>query len=153
MSLKTDIIFVKALQSNAELMKKLAQHDVYNTTITVPDVDFDNAPIPYVIVSFDGMNNEDFTKDGYEGCTDIVQIGIAVAAKTRAELADLCTIIRRTVREYFENISSTDPNYNLVPLNYTFSAQAVQWDEKPCYSQVLNYKCDTNPDVGEESES
>ena len=153
MSLKTDIIFVKALQSNAELMKKLAQHDVYNTDITVPDVDFDNAPLPYVIVTFEGLNNEDSTKDSYEGCTDSVQIGIEVAAKTRAELADICIAIRKTIREFFENISPEDEDYNLVPLDYTFSATPVRWYEKPAFGQMLNYKCDCNPDVEEPSES
>ena len=59
MSLLTDIIFVKALRSNAALMSMLPAHDVYNTTIALPDEDMDNAPVPYIIVTFDGMQNED----------------------------------------------------------------------------------------------
>ena len=152
MSLKTDIIFVKALRSNAELMAKLPAKDVYNTTIPVPDEELDNAPVPYIIVTFDGLENSDFTKDGYEGCTDTVQIGIEVAADNREQLADLCTGIRQTIREYFENAQPSDEDYNLVPIYYTFTASTIRWSEKPCYAQTLNYKCDTTPDV-EPSES
>ena len=37
MSLQTDIIFVKALRSNAELIEQLPAGDVYNTAIALPD--------------------------------------------------------------------------------------------------------------------
>ena len=78
MSLITDAIFVKALRSNAALIAELPAGDVYNTSIALPDEDADNAPLPYVIVSFDGLNNQDTTKDNdYNGLTDTVTIGIA----------------------------------------------------------------------------
>lgn len=147
MSLQTDIIFVKALQSNAGLMEQLPDGDVHNTAIALPDVDLDNAQVPYVIVEFLSLSNEDTTKDGYEGDTDRVQIGIEVAARTRAELCQLTMEIRRTIREYFENIDTGDEDANLVPLDYQFTAQGVVYDaDKPCYWQVLNYQCDTNID-------
>jgi hypothetical protein len=41
MSLQTDIIFVKALRANADLMAQLAAGDVYNTAIALPDEDLD----------------------------------------------------------------------------------------------------------------
>ena len=155
MSLKTDLIFAKALRSNAELMSKLPAKDVYNTTIPVPDEELDNAPLPYIIITFDGLTNEDGTKDcSYEGSTDRVQIGIEVVASSREELAQLTTSIRKTVREYFENIEQSDEDYDLVPYDYTFSAQKVQWDQyKPAYGQVLNYNCETNIDKYEQEES
>ena len=77
MSLLTDIIFVKALRADETLMAKLAAGDVYNTTIALPDEDLDNAPLPYVIVSFDGLTNEVETKDDpYEGDSDNVTISV-----------------------------------------------------------------------------
>ena len=63
MSLQTDIVFVKALRSNATLVQQLPAGDVYNTAIPLPDEEAENAPLPYVIVSFDGLNNQDTTKD------------------------------------------------------------------------------------------
>lgn len=148
MSLKTDIIFVRALRSNDELMEQLPAGDVYNTTISMPEQDAENAPLPYVIVTYDGMQNLDTDKDSpFEGDTDRVQIGIEVASESRPQLATLTEQIRTTVREFFENLDSSDEDYDLVPLDVDFSAQAVQYDEwKPCYWQVLQYQCDTNPD-------
>lgn len=148
MSLKTDIIFVRALRSNDELMEQLPAGDVYNTTIAMPEQDAENAPLPYVIVTYDGMQNLDTDKDSpFEGDTDRVQIGIEVASESRPQLATLTEQIRTTVREFFENLDSSDEDYDLVPLDVDFSAQAVQYDEwKPCYWQVLQYQCDTNPD-------
>ena len=146
MSLQTDIIFVKALRANADLMEQLAAGDVYNTAIALPDEDLDNAPLPYAIVTFDGLNNDIDTKDDpFESESDSVNISIEIAAKTRNELGQLAEAIRRQVHQYFINADPTDEDYDLVPLDYQFSAQAVNYDSmKPCYWQVLTYQCDTN---------
>ena len=146
MSLQTDIIFVKALRANADLMAQLAAGDVYNTAIALPDEDLDNAPLPYAIVTFDGLNNDIDTKDDpFESESDSVNISIEIAAKTRNELGQLAGAIRRQVHQYFINADPTDEDYELVPTDYQFSAQAVNYDQmKPCYWQVLSYQCDTN---------
>lgn len=152
MSLLTDKIFVKALRSNEELLSKLPARDVYNTSIPVPDAEFDNAKIPYVIVAFDSLLNDNTTKDcSYEGETDRVQISIEVVAKTRPQLGELTTTIRRTVREFFENITEYDEDYKLVPLDYTFSAQQIIYDgDKPAFGQTLVFQCDTEIDDNEQ---
>jgi hypothetical protein len=74
MSLATDSIFVTALQSNSELLEKLTeyiydddniQYDetprLYGTAIGLPDDDADNVSVPYVIVTFDGLTNDQGT--------------------------------------------------------------------------------------------
>ena len=146
MSLQTDIIFVKALRANADLMKQLAAGDVYNTAIALPDEDLDNAPLPYAIVTFDGLNNDIDTKDDpFESESDSVNISIEIAAKTRNELGQLSEAIRRQVHQYFINADPTEEDADLIPHDYQFSAQAVNYDSmKPCYWQVLTYQCDTN---------
>ena len=146
MSLQTDIIFVKALLADEELMAKLAAGDVYNTSIALPDKDLDNAPLPFVIVSFDGLTNDVETKDDpYEGDSDAVTISIEVAARTRTELGQLTEAVRRQVHQYFVDDDPTDEDADLIPHDYQFSAQAVNYDSlKPCYWQVLTYQCDTN---------
>lgn len=154
MSLITDAIFVKALRSNADLIAQLPAGDVYNTAIALPDEDADNAPLPYVIVSFDGLNNQDTTKDNdYDGLTDTVTIGIEIAAETRPKLGELARIVRKTLREYFREHQGddSDEDYQLIPDDMTFSAQPVQYDSlKPCYWQQLTYQCDTKPDDNEQ---
>ena len=146
MSLQTDIIFVKALRADEELMAKLAAGDVYNTAIAMPDEDLDNAPLPYVIVSFDGLTNDIDTKDDpFESDSDAVNISIEIAAKTRTELGQLAEAVRHQVHQYFLDADPTDDDAELIPHDYQFSAQAVNYDSlKPCYWQVLSYQCDTN---------
>lgn len=144
MSLLTDIIFVKALQSNTTLLGKLAAGDVYNTSIALPDQDLDNAPIPYVIVSFDGMVNDQSSKDTFEGETDTVQISVEIAAKNRKQLGELATLVRQTIREYFSEVDEDSEDADLVPYDYQFSADRVQYDPlKPCHWQILRWQCDT----------
>ena len=148
MSLLTDIIFVKALRSNTALMGELPAGDVYNTTIPIPDEELENAPIPYIIVSYDGMQNEGQTKDNpFEGDTDRVTISVIIVAKTRPQLGELATSVRQTIREYFDGATELDEDEDLVPFDYALSAQGVIYDpNKPSYSQVLSYQCDTNID-------
>lgn len=147
MSLQTDIIFVKALSSNTELMELLPAHNVYNTGNIQPKNGQDNVKIPYILVSYDGMTNEDDTKDEYEGDEDKVEISIEIAAKNREQLAEIAIMVRDTIRNYFENADPSDEDYNLVPTDYVFSASRVMLDEgKPCFWQTLNYVCDTNVD-------
>ena len=142
--------------SNAELTAMLGAKDatatteavlprIYNTAIPLPDEEADNVPVPYIILSFDALTNDQSTKDSFEGDTDQVQIGIEIAAVNRPQLGTLAELVRQTVREYFENIDPEDDDYELIPLDYQFSASAVQYDSaKPCHWQVLQYQCDTN---------
>ena len=150
MSLITDAIFVKALRSNAALIAALPAGDVYNTAIALPDEDADNAPLPYVIVSFDGLQNQDQTKDDdFEAESDSVQIGVTVCAETRPQLGELAMAVRRTVREYFREHQGddSDEDYALIPEDMALQAGGVQYDSlKPCYWQQLTYQCDTNID-------
>lgn len=156
MSLQTDVIFVKALRSNQELISQLPAGDVYNTAIALPDEQADNAPVPYVIVSFDGLNTDDSTKDTvYDALTDDVQIGIVVVARTRPKLAELTIAIRNTIRNYFCSVIANPQHedFALLPNSYTFSASDVKYDaDKPCYWQVLTFKCVTEPDQEDEQE-
>lgn len=146
MSLVNDIIFVKALQSNEELLAMLPAGDVYNTAIAVPDADLNNAPVPYVIVSFDGMQNNGFTKDArFEGEDDKVQIGIEIAAETRQQLGQIATMVRDTIQDYFENLPDDDEDYELMPIDYELTASGISYDaDKPCYWMTLNYNCDVS---------
>lgn len=146
MSLITDKVFYNALRSNAALMEQVGGR-IESTSIPVPDDQVNNEPVPYIIITFDGLQNEGFTKDNsYEGDTDKVQVSIDVTAQTRDELGDLMQTIRQTVIDYFEGIQKTDDEWPLIPSNYTLTASPVAYDSmKPCYYQTLTYNCDTNP--------
>lgn len=146
MSLKTDIIFVKALKSNDELIQSLPAKGIYNPSIPLPDAELINAKIPYIIVVYGGCQNDGSNKDEtFEGESDTVNISIEIAAETREAVADIAETVRATIRDYFENADPTDEDYELVPADYQFSATGVSYDpDKPCCWQILNYQCDTN---------
>ena len=147
MSLITDKVFYNALRSNAELMASVDGR-IESTSIPVPDEEFENTPVPYIIITFDGLQNEGFTKDNsYEGDNDKVQVSVEVAADTRDDLGEIMQKIRETVIAYFEDTEDHAwDDYDAIPTNYAFSASAIGYDSmKPCYYQTLTYNCDTNP--------
>jgi len=152
MSLATDSIFVAAISSNSDLMDRIGSR-LYSTAIPLPDEDADNVPVPYIIVTFDGLNNEQTTKDDpFESENDSVSIGIECAAPNRATLAELMQDIRTTVHDYMIEQSSSD---DFVIEDYRLSADAVQYDSlKPCFWQTIRYQCDVinlnEEDNGEE---
>ena len=145
MSLITDQVFYNALRQNADLMAMVGGR-IENTSIPVPDDDLANQPLPYIIITYDGMQNEGFTKDDdYEGNVDKVQIGIEAAASDRETLGDIMQSVRATVKEYFANAEEGSDDYDLVPFGYALKATPVVYDSLvPCYYQSLQYECDTN---------
>lgn len=145
-SLATDKIFIAAIKANAQLMTQIGGR-LYPTAIPLPDEDVDNVPVPYVIVTFDGLTNDAATKDDpYESDNDVVNIGIEITAKNRAALAALVSAVRSTIHSYMVE-QATDIE------DYQFSAEAVQYDQfKPCYWQTLRYQCDVQTLTDNENE-
>ena len=136
MSLATDSIFIAAIQSNPALVERIGGR-LYGTAIPLPDEDADNVPVPYIIVTFNGLNNQNETKDDvYESNYDTVNIGVEVTGETIDDLHDLTQELRDTILSYFrENKTAVS--------DYTFSADAIQYDSlKPCYWQTLRYQCE-----------
>ena len=154
MGLQTDIIFVKALREDADLIAQLPAGDVYNTTIALPDEDLDNAPVPYIIVKLDGGTNDESTKDDCESSIDKVNVSIDIAAKTRNQLGALAVQVRKQVHRFIMNAEQsemTDEEFDMVPLDYFFSFGSVNYDpDKPCYWQTLSYQCDVRNDIIED---
>ena len=151
MSLATDSIFVTALQSNSDLLEKLTESidddgttvidetpRLYGTAIGLPDEDADNVPVPYVIVTFDGLTNDQGSKDDrYESENDTANIGVEVTARTLDDLHTLTQMVRDTILSYLRANDTAIQDYQ-------FAAQQIQYDSlKPCYWQVLTYQCDT----------
>ena len=146
MSLATDSIFVDALKSNATLVESVGDR-IYGTAIPLPDEDADNVPVPYLIVTFDGLNNDvDSKDDEMESDTDKVNISIEVVGETLAKLHELTQAVRDTVRDY---LATNDTDIT----EYQFGAQAIQYDSlKPCYWQVLTYQCDVENLMNDEQD-
>lgn len=150
MSMQTDRIFAAALAADSDITTTVANR-IYSTAIPLPDEDVDNVPVPYIIVSFDGMENLEGTKDSlYEGPEDRVQIGVMVVAANRDALAELVELVRAAIPAYFESYEAPEDEdeedlSELIPVDYKLSAGAVSYDaSKPCYWLKLNYDCYTD---------
>ena len=136
MSLATDSIFIAAIQSNPALVERIGGR-LYGTAIPLPDEDADNVPVPYIIVTFNGLNNQNETKDDvYESNYDTVNIGVEVTGETIDDLHELTQAVRDTILSYFRE-------HETAVSDYTFSADPIQYDSlKPCYWQTLRYQCE-----------
>ena len=135
MALNIDSIFISALTS----ISSLVEGRLYGTAIPIPDEDLDNAPVPYLIVSFDGLQNDQYSKDDYEGETDTVQISVEVCESTLAKLHALTQAVRDAIHTYM-----TEHGDEKGILDYTFTTGSINYGSyKPCYYQVLNYSCST----------
>ena len=100
MSLHTDNVFIAAIRSSSELMTVIGNR-LYGTAIPVPEEDVINEPIPYLIVMFDGLNNEGQTKDNpFEGDADVVNISVLATAKTLDALHGLTAMVRNVIKTY-----------------------------------------------------
>jgi hypothetical protein len=139
-SLATDSIFIAALNADASLMQKIGGR-LYSTAIPLPDEEADNVPVPYIIVTFDGLNNDAQSKDDpYEGDYDSVQVGIEITAENREALAELTQQVRDIVHSYFRSYVGDERD---AVEGYQLSAEPVQYDSmKPCFWQTLRYQCD-----------
>lgn len=146
MSLITDKAFYDALVADVNIMQATGNR-IYSTSVPVPDEELDNTPLPYIIITFDGMTNGGFSKDGqYEGNTDVVNVGITTVAASRHELGTLMEAIRKQVESFFINADERSEDFSLIPNSYDITAGAIGYDSiKPCYYHKLSYQCDTNP--------
>jgi len=148
MSLALDSIFATAIRANSTLMERIGKR-LWSTAIPYPDEKAINVPVPYVIVTLDGVTNEQTTKDDpFESEDDQVNIGVIVTASSRVQLAEVAKDVRSAIHAYMvENYASTGIT------GYQFSADGVQYDQfKPCYWQTLRYVCDVTNDDNEQEE-
>ena len=146
MGLATDSIFIAALSASEDIMEATGGR-IYGTAIPLPDEDAENTPLPYIIVTFESLQNGDQTKDDlYESSEDKVAIGVTVCASKLGGLHDLTQMVRDVLLDYFRNNATAVEDYD-------FSAQAIQFDSmKPCYWQVLSYQCEVNNKYDEQED-
>ena len=146
MGLATDSIFIAALSASEDIMETTGGR-IYDTAIPLPDEEAENTPVPYIIVTFDSLQNGEMTKDDlYEGTEDKVQVSIEVVGQTLGQLHDMTQMVRDVILDYFRNNATAVEDY-------TFSAQGIQYDSmKPCYWQVLSYQCEVNNKFNEQEE-
>ena len=158
--LSTDLFFVAAIKSNAELMQMLPARDIYNN-VANPDFDMGNVALPYVIVNNDGGKNDTGTKDDrYESEDDNVNISVRIVARNRKELDTIASEVRRTIHKYICDMDDLisegeDPEgVELKPNDYNMSFSDIAYDMlKPSHYIMLYYQCEVGNYTNNETEN
>ena len=142
---QVDEIIYDAIRADNDLMTAISGH-VVSTCFEVSPTDADNTPLPYIIVTDDGFQNQVESKDdSWEGTEDRVSVGVEVAAESPQDVKRLIKMVRQAVASYIEQM---DDDGEDIPELDSLSSDGLAWDwTKPCYYQRLTYQCITNTEV------
>lgn len=134
-----DEIIYDAICADTALMEAIGSR-VVSTCFEVPPAEADNTPLPNIIVTDDGFQNQNGTKDCvWESGEDRVQVTVDVAADSPKEVKRLISKVRRAVENYIILMSATD---GCIPELESLSSNGIAWDwMKPCYYQQITYQC------------
>ena len=133
-----EIIYV-AICADTALMEAIGSR-VVSTCFEVPPSEADNTPLPNIIVTDDGFQNQNGTKDCvWESGEDRVQVTVDVAADSPKEVKRLIRMVRRAIENQIILMSA---NNERIPELDSLSSNGIAWDwMKPCYYQQLYYQC------------
>ena len=103
-----DEIIYDAICADTALMEAIGSR-VVSTCFEVPPAEADNTPLPNIIVTDDGFQNQNGTKDCvWESGEDRVQVTVDVAADSPKEVKRLIRMVRRAVENHIILMSATD---------------------------------------------
>ena len=145
-----DEIIYDAICADTALMEAIGSR-VVSTCFEVPPAEADNTPLPNIIVTDDGFQNQVGSKDCvWESGEDRVQVTVDVAASSPEEVRRLIRMVRRAVENHIILMSATD---GCIPELDSLSSNGIAWDwMKPCYYQHLTYQCTTLSDIDNEQD-
>ena len=134
-----DEIIYDAICADTALMEAIGSR-VVSTCFEVPPAEADNPPLPNIIVTDDGFQNQNGTKDCvWESGEDRVQVTVDVAADSPKEVKRLIRMVRRAIENQIILMSA---NNERIPELESLSSGGLAWDwMKPCYYQQITYQC------------
>jgi hypothetical protein len=143
-----DAIIYDAITADAGLMTAIGSR-VVSTCFEVPPTEDDNTPLPNVIITDDGFQNQVGTKDTvWESGEDRVQVSVDIAAQSPNEVKTLVKAVRRAIEAHMVSLYEQGED---TPELENLSSGGLAWDwMKPCYYQKLTYQCITQSDTDNE---
>ena len=147
---QVDEIIYDALMADEALVAAVGSR-IVSTCFEVPPTDEDNTPLPNIIITDEGFQNQQTTKDCvWEAAEDRVQVGVDIAAASPDEVKRLIKMVRTAVEQYIDTMYTSDQG---IPELESLSSDGLSWDwMRPCYYQKLTYQCITLADLGSENE-
>ena len=139
-----DEILYNAIRADIDLMQAVGSH-IVSTCFEVGPDEVDNTPLPCIIVTDDGWQNQPETKDNtWEGTEDHVSASIEVDGRSPKEVKQLLKMCRKAVAQHIATLDDQEA-YDEIPQLDSVQASQLAWDwTKPCYHQVLTYQCTIN---------
>ena len=149
-NMTVDEIIYNAIIADEDIMTATGGR-VVSTCFEIPPDQEDNTDVPNIIITDDGFQNQQTTKDCvWEASEDRVQVGVDVAATSPDEVKSLIRKVRRDVEQY---VSTLYTQGDVIPELKSLSSDGIAWDwMKPCYYQKLTYQCITKADIEDEQE-
>lgn len=143
-----DEIIYDAIKADETLMQAIGGR-VVSTCFEVPPTEEDNTPIPNIIITDEGFQNQQTTKDNvWEALEDRVQVGVDIAAASPGEVNGLVRMVRHAVEDYIASMYTSGSD---IPCLESLTSDGTAWDwMKPCYYQKLTYQCIVIADNGEQ---
>lgn len=134
-----DEIFYNALCSDAELMEAVGGR-IKSTCFEVGPDEPDNTPLPCIIVTDDGGQNQPDNKDcEWESSEDRVTASVEIDAESPKAVKQLCRKARRIIASHIRAMAEAGDD---IPYLDNLQMSGVAWDwMKPCYHQTLTYNC------------
>jgi hypothetical protein len=142
---QVDELIYDAITADETLMAIIGGR-VVSTCFEIPPDELDNTPIPNIIITDDGMQNNVTTKDCvWEGGEDQVQVTVDIAAKSPDEVKLLVRRVRRCIEQYVATLFRQGAE---TPMLVSLQSDGIAWDwMKPCYYSHLIYQCITPTDI------
>ena len=145
-------IFYDALSAD-ETLTALTGGRIVSTCFEVPPDELDNTPLPNIIITNDGFQNNTSTKDYvWESDEDVVTASVDIAANSPSEVDSIVAKVRQAIENH---IVSLYQQGGLTPQLQpgSPSSDGIAWDwAKPCYYQKINYQCISNKYTEDEQE-
>lgn len=147
-----DELLYDAICADADLIQYIGgEQQVQSTCFEVSPDEQDNTPIPYLIVTFDGFQLSQGTKDAvWESDEDSVFASVEIAAESPREVHKLTRMVRRAIENHMCQLYT---NGKRIPQLNSLRSDGIAWDWlKPCYYQHLIYQCTIKAENDDEQE-
>lgn len=140
MVIELDKLFYDALQAD-ETLKTVVGGRIVSTCFEVGPDEKDNTPLPCIIVTDDGLTNNQQTKDNvWESGEDRVQASVEVDATSPKQVKRLIRMVRKAINNYITSLYTQCAD---IPNLQSVQTNGVAWDwMKPCYHSTVSYQCD-----------
>ena len=146
-------IIFDALCANSELVQIVGGR-IKSTCFEVPPMEQDNTPLPYIIITDDGMSPSQTTKDNeWMPYLFRVNVGVEIGATSSNEVWDIELKVMKSIADHMESLAGQGIDTPYLNEGYP-QTEGIAWDwTKPCYFDTIHYQCDvenTNDDEQED---